>query len=139
MHIKIYLESLGIERPDLLVLFRPPARPNIFLQTRPANLARLADPDKAVSFLLPFMCDKKELKVQLFARTREQANLLCKLFWMNIESSCSCSFQGEFFREEAARLNCPTFTPVMVQVKSPNSLWLSHQALTVFIFRNSLE
>ena len=61
--MQIYLESLGIERPELLVLFRPPARPNIFMQTRPANLARLADPGKAVSFLLFFMCNKKELKV----------------------------------------------------------------------------
>ena len=94
---KNFLESLGIERTDLLVLFRPPARPNIFLQTRSANLARLADPDKAVSFLLPFMCDKKELKVQLFARTREQANLLCKIFLMNTESIQSCSLKVNSF------------------------------------------
>ena len=96
-HKKNFLESLGIERTDLLVLFRPPARPNIFLQTRSANLARLADPDKAVSFLLPFMCDKKELKVQLFARTREQANLLCKIFLMNTESIQSCSLKVNSF------------------------------------------
>ena len=72
------LESLDIDRSEMRVLFRPPSRPNIFLQTRLASLSRLSDPELAVQFLLPFVCDDKRLKVQLFTRTREQANLICK-------------------------------------------------------------
>jgi hypothetical protein len=73
------LDSLEIERADVTVLFRPPTRPNTFLQTRIAKLGRNDDPENAVRFLLPFLTDSKKMKVQLFTRTREQASILCEL------------------------------------------------------------
>jgi hypothetical protein len=71
--------ALDIERTDLKVLFRPPTRPNTFLQHRPMKLGKLDDPDDVLMFVLPFMVAKEGgLKVQIFAKTKEQTSLICE-------------------------------------------------------------
>ena len=91
-------ESLMISREDTMILFRPPTRPNIFLQVdvrsiegtlhhsfwnslyiftskvREHELVRGDDHEPLLAFLVPLLSEENGLKVQAFFRQKDLLN-----------------------------------------------------------------
>ena len=82
LHTLESLESagaLGISREKLKIHFGSPARPNIYIQTRDIKLSYKDDPDEALSFVVPFLTNEKNPKIQIFVKDKGfLLNMICR-------------------------------------------------------------